>query len=535
MNYNQSQKKKKSIKTVIVWLVILTIAIITFFIIYKNVITKVTIDNIVYKLHSDGTAEIIKSKGELRGDIKIPSEIKKYGNEYKIVKADIKFQMGGVISIKFSEGIKKVSLYKGNFMRKIILPSSLESFNLYSITSRTYTGYGSKIPYYNNTFGELNVNEYNQMCFLGNEENPYLVLIRISDDFNQTDVDIPEGTKIIMKEAFAGAKCIQNISTPKTLLNVEKDAFYDCKCEEISSFDIPIDSQLKYLDGLSDFTNIKHIYIPKNLETVDLTSMIGLQTISVSEENGKYDSRNDCNALIETSTNTLLAGTSISTIPNTVSKIGNKAFYGRTLSNIEIPSSIKTIGDCAFQSCKNVSSVNIAEGVTKIGEKSFNFTFDSVLEIPDTVEEIGEDAFSGIHKLIVPFIGKKRGNNKKPRNKKEIRIEWFGNLEYDLLILKTLKETVIHTEAMDYRGAWGSNIKIKRFCVDGNYTIKVNAFSKASIKETYISSKVKNIERDTFCGVIYCEDEQLPAGWSPYFATNIIWGYSYEEWLKNDE
>lgn len=85
-----------------------------------------------------------------------------------------------------------------------------------------------------------------------------------------------------------------------------------------------------------------------------------IQSISVSAENPLYDSRGDCNALIETSSNTLLIGCNNTTIPNTITNIGSLAFYGcYGLTTITIPESVTSIAFGAFEDCRCLESVII--------------------------------------------------------------------------------------------------------------------------------------------------------------------------------
>ena len=97
-----------------------------------------------------------------------------------------------------------------------------------------------------------------------------------------------------------------------------------------------------------------------------------LTSINVSEKNTVYDSRNKCNAIIEKSTNTLIVGCKNTTIPDSVTSIGDVAFYGCSgLTSITIPESVTSIGDSAFESCKSLTSISIGNGVTSIGDSAF--------------------------------------------------------------------------------------------------------------------------------------------------------------------
>ena len=171
-------------------------------------------------------------------------------------------------------------------------------------------------------------------------------------------------------------------------------------------------------------SNLVSITLPKSLSDVSENSLYdcsGLKTIIVADGNETYDSRNNCNAIIETSSNTLVTGCKGTVIPDGVRSIGKQAFYSRSPENILIPNSVERIEDEAFSSC---SSIIIGSGLKKIGKDIFtkvdrinisadNPNFDSredcnaIIEtntnklifasnsatIPNTVKAIGRRAF----------------------------------------------------------------------------------------------------------------------------------------------
>ena len=115
--------------------------------------------------------------------------------------------------------------------------------------------------------------------------------------------------------------------------------------------------------------------IPSNIISINSLSLQGctnLTSIVVSPRNNVYDSRNNCNAIIQTSTNTLICGCKASVIPNTVTNIGEKSFeYCYSLTNITIPDSVTNIGQSAFYNCIGLEEVTIGSGITTIGQAAF--------------------------------------------------------------------------------------------------------------------------------------------------------------------
>ena len=147
-----------------------------------------------------------------------------------------------------------------------------------------------------------------------------------------------------------------------------------------------------------------------------------LTNLSVNTQNTKYDSRNNCNAIIETETNTLVLGCDNSTIPQTVSIIGESAFKNASfetitisanvliikanafentgLTSITIPSNVQTIGNSAFASCKNLTNLVIENGVSSIGQMAFSSLPITSITIPGSVKELSYAMFGSCRNLV---------------------------------------------------------------------------------------------------------------------------------------
>ena len=124
-----------------------------------------------------------------------------------------------------------------------------------------------------------------------------------------------------------------------------------------------------------------------------------LATITVDEENTVYDSRDNCNAIINTATNTLVAGCKNTIIPDDITAIGSSAFREcSTLTEITIPANVTKIGGAAFCGCsalKKITSLIPAERLQEIELTDFAIFDDEiyencVLEIPEGAREAYE-------------------------------------------------------------------------------------------------------------------------------------------------
>lgn len=149
--------------------------------------------------------------------------------------------------------------------------------------------------------------------------------------------------------------------------------------------------------------NLASINIPNSVTTIGESAFSGVKnakSITVDEANTKYDSRDNCNAIIETKSNTLIAGCKNTVIPNSVTSIGNYAFYECDMASINIPNSVTTIGNYAFGSCSYLTSISIPDGVTSIGQSAFYYCEKlTSITIPNSVTSIGEWAFIGCSRL----------------------------------------------------------------------------------------------------------------------------------------
>ena len=123
----------------------------------------------------------------------------------------------------------------------------------------------------------------------------------------------------------------------------------------------------------------------------------GLESIIVENGNTIYDSRENCNAIIETETNTLIAGCKNTVIPNSITSIGESAFSNcKGLTSITIPNSVTSIGNNAFFKCEGLTSVTIGNGVTTIANGAFCACEGlTSITIPNSVITIGDYAFFG--------------------------------------------------------------------------------------------------------------------------------------------
>ena len=164
-------------------------------------------------------------------------------------------------------------------------------------------------------------------------------------------------------------------------------------CLRLTSITIP-NSVTSIRDYAFKNCNITSITIPNSVTSIGekvFMDNLRLTSIIVEKDNPKYDSRDNCNAIIETKSNTLIAGCKNTVIPSSVTSIGDYAFFGSELTSITIPNSVKSIGDYAFGGCSDLTSITFKRtSPPEFGKEVFYIVNTS---IPIYVPSISIDAY----------------------------------------------------------------------------------------------------------------------------------------------
>jgi len=282
----------------------------------------------------------------------------------------------------------------------------------------------------------ITYNEYDNAYYIGNKDNPYVVLIKAKNTAI-TSCTINENTKVIYGGAFLDCTSLKSITIPDSVTSIGGSAFLDCT--SLKSITIPnnvtsigryafdgctalteINFNAKAMDNLSEDDNVFSyagnngvgikVTIGKDVTKIPAylfysnsytSSYLPNITSVVFEEDSVCESIGGCAFYRCTRLKSI-------TIPDSVTSIGGSAFYGCTsLTSITIPDSVTSIGESAFEGCTSLTSVTIGDSVTTIGVNAFrdcdNLTS---ITIPNSVTSIGGTAFYGCTKLTsVNYLG----------------------------------------------------------------------------------------------------------------------------------
>lgn len=315
------------------------------------------------------------------------------------------------------------------------------------------------------------------------DENEYWITTIEKEAFYNkykiTHVFISEGIKIIEPAAFLNCLQLSSVSIPNSIEQID-GAFSECydlekgyneyeggyylgnnsnlylvlmktKKDELENFEVNPNTRILYGQSITGCSNLKSLFIPKSVTHIGYNLIGGankLESLIVDKDNKVYDSRDNCNAIIETETDRLVCISINGYIPNSVKIIGPYSFsanfetitipYGvnkieagafiglKQVKSIVIPDSVTSIGAGAFQVCHALKAIKLPANLQIINNNMFLncISLESVV-IPAGVKSIEDDAFFGCRSLSKFYYCSSTPNHN------DIRIVGENNGYYD--------------------------------------------------------------------------------------------------------
>lgn len=244
---------------------------------------------------------------------------------------------------------------------------------------------------------------------------------------NLTSIKMGDNVKSIASYAFNNCAKIEEIDFGNSPASIGDRAFYTS-----SSLVTLKAKRITYIGSraFNGCTSLVHLQLGDSLQTIGdyafnncrslqaihfpatLTSLYynsfqlcySLDTITINPANTVYDCRDNCNALIHTSTNKVVLGCARSVIPAGIEIIGTEAFYQCSrLKSVTLPTGLKTIENRAFYGCSGLQSLELPEGLQTLGESAFEGCSNlTTVNLPNSVTSISCGVFYGCNKLTSP-------------------------------------------------------------------------------------------------------------------------------------
>ena len=437
-------------------------------------------------------------------------------------------------TVTFASGSQLTSIGSYAFLNSgltsITIPASVTS-----IGAQAFYGC-SNLATVSGCEGVTNVgsNAFNNTAWLTNQPTGVIYIGKVAYYGKNVSgvVSINTGTVSISAQAFKNCTGLTTIEIPAKVTTIGSSAFYNCT--SLATVTFASGSQLTSIDdnAFDECYNLTSFTIPDGVTNIGgdaFSYCTNLANITVDENNTHFDSRNNCNAIIETSSNTLVVGCKGTTIPNTVTSIGSSAFYGSGLTSITIPASVTSIGDGAFRNSTSLASVTVyATTPPNLGIYAFENCKSSlkIYVFSDLVDDY-QGAWSAYETKITGLTG---GTCGATDHESDVRWVLTGtSSNYTLTIVK-VGSTGAMADYVDYElRPWHSNVgNITSIVIDDGVTgIGYNAFrgcNNASLASVTIPASVTSIgyaafQLCTMPSVTFASGSQLTS----------IDGYAFEE------
>jgi hypothetical protein len=289
------------------------------------------------------------------GDLVIPSTITHNDTVYTVTRIDFSafYECKDITSVVFPNTLTFIGqrsfLSCNGITGEVVIPNSVTIIG----TNAFSFCHGITSVVFGHALREIRDLAFHQCYALEHISSLPDSLTKLGDDaFNRCPIRdsiiIPPGVATIGEHAFYGCR-IPSVVISEGVTTIKGGAFAGCP---LGALDIP-SSTISISQSSFDRTH--------------------LQSITVNEGNPVYDSRDNCNALIETETNTLLFGCRNTIIPNDIAIIGHIAFYSiNELNAISIPNSVERLETSAFAGCNSLTTITLPPNISYIGVGALN-------------------------------------------------------------------------------------------------------------------------------------------------------------------
>ena len=194
--------------------------------------------------------------------------------------------------------------------------------------------------------------------------------------FELKELELPTGLRAIAYAGISSCPWLKKVNLPEGLVKLDPMVFTGCPVEELI---IP-----------STLVEIGEGFLSTGHQQMAGDGSSSLRHISVAAGNPKYDSREDCNAVIETATNTLYLAKAISKLPNTLQVIPTGSYSDPCMKTLTLPASITKIGERAFADPFMQGGPTFSKIISNITEPAGVLEKDAFIKMNDMWEDSDE-------------------------------------------------------------------------------------------------------------------------------------------------
>lgn len=330
-----------------------------------------------FKSNGDGTCSLSGVGSCKDTNIIVPS-VSPSGDQVTAISASAFYNCVPLDSIRLPESVTSIGndafAYCGN-LQTIVLSDNITSWG-----TSVFAGCSS-----------LQYQKSDGLCYVGSEQNPYLVLVKAYDK-TMTEYEVNGETVFLSNHAFASCSNAITIAIGEQVTDIGSCAFQNCSalvsitlpqalteineslfsgCNALEAVDIPNGITVIKNNAFAFCKSLKSIELPEGLKKIETSAFYF------------------CSALTEI------------TIPNSVVEIQEDVFKDcSALASVILPSGIAEISRALFKNCSSLKNITIPSGVTKIGSYAFgNCISLEEITIPAAVKTIKDNAFRKCPKL----------------------------------------------------------------------------------------------------------------------------------------
>ncbi len=224
------------------------------------------------------------------------------------------------------------------------------------------------------------------------------------------DLVIPNTISVIKDDAFYYCPYLTSITIPNSVTTIGNSAFM--RCTNVNRVYLGNSVTSIGDNAFASCDSLAEIMIPQSVNSIGEHAFLlcgALKKIEVETGNAYYDSREGCNAIIETASNKIIRAGANTTIPKSVKAIGSGAFDNcKELETIVLPENINYIGICAFWGCSGLKDIYLRHD----NPDEYHCDSTQYYKLSDIFRDVPKDLCT----LHVPAGSKERYANTAPWN-----------------------------------------------------------------------------------------------------------------------